>query len=199
MVVAVLQSSVYGFANMFNSPRYTQAIMVGQGATGICVSVMRMVLKYTSSNTGDALYLESKLFFGAGCGYMILCVVGYLLLLLHPYVQFQVTQHESAAVVEQAKESLVNAADLTKAEAGFGSIETSGAEEKNTDVETANHSTHHETSISHVVSKIWREMATVFIVFMTTFAIFPTEIYLTTYKGEFGGEFTTSYRTMSFV
>jgi len=67
---AVLQSSIYGFANMFSSPRYTQATMVGQAINGIAVSAMRMTLKYTAGDSEDALYASSKLFFASGWIFM---------------------------------------------------------------------------------------------------------------------------------
>ena len=87
-----------------------------------------------------------------------------------------------AADKEGETQHLTAAASM--AEEGFG--ETG---------EAKHHGSHHKTSITQILSKIWRQAATVFLVFVSTFAVFPGEIYLTSYKGEFGGAY--NYRTVS--
>ena len=71
IIGSVLQASVYGFANMFHSPRYTQGTMVGQATTGIAISAVRIYLKYASGDSDNALYVSSKWFFAAGWVYML--------------------------------------------------------------------------------------------------------------------------------
>ena len=67
---AVLQSSIFGFANFFHSPRYTQAVMTGNGIVGVATSVMRMYTKYQMGNEADGLYSSSRLFFNCGATFM---------------------------------------------------------------------------------------------------------------------------------
>ena len=72
IIGSVLQASIYGFANMFHSPRYTQGTMVGQATTGIAISAVRIYLKYQSGDTENALYVSSKWFFAAGWIFMLI-------------------------------------------------------------------------------------------------------------------------------
>lgn len=178
---SVLQASVYGFANMFDSPRYAQGVMLGQAVNGVLVSFFRIYIKYSTNDSIDALYSSSKVFFASGWGFMGFCIVSYIGLQFHPYVIEKLNIFELAAGKEEETQHLT--ASTSMAEEGVYVAETSTDDD---DVVDQKPSSHHKTSLTNMFRELWKEALSVYLVFATTFAVFPSVIFSLKYSGGFG-------------
>ena len=119
---------------------------------------------------------------------------------MHPFVQLELSQYELEADKEEDRQYLnsIGSAD----ESAYDVVDLSSTGSSGSDVvdkrktpshdfdlnESTTHGTHHDASIYHICYEIRKEAAVVFLVFVSTFAIFPTEIYFMSYEGGFGGE-----------
>lgn len=88
---SVAQSAIFGFAGML-PPQYTTAVMGGQGAAGLIVSIIRVITKLTLESGDDpsipTLTLSASIYFFLSCSVVIACFITFIILLRLPFVKY---------------------------------------------------------------------------------------------------------------
>ena len=86
LATAVLQSSAFGFSSQF-PPIFNQALMVGQGVSGVVACVANMVVQLVLP---DAKKLAALVYFAATALCLAGCIASYLYLLRMPFAQYHI-------------------------------------------------------------------------------------------------------------
>jgi len=88
---AVLQSSLFGFAGLL-PPEYTQAIMAGQGISGVFMNFLMMGCQLATEHmeSSDAANIEAWLFFGLAAVIVFCCIFGYMRMIRKRFVRYHV-------------------------------------------------------------------------------------------------------------
>eukprot|EP00899_Mesostigma_viride_P024610 jgi/Mesvir1/5333/Mv15422-RA.1 len=84
---ALAQGSIYGLAGQL-PPRYTQAIMAGNSASGVLISLLRVVTKAALPATLRGLRASAMLYFAITISIIGVCMVGYLALGRLPVIRY---------------------------------------------------------------------------------------------------------------
>jgi len=88
---AVLQSSLFGFAGLL-PPEYTQAIMAGQGVSGVFMNILMMVCQASLSATpgSDSGTIEAWMFFGLAAVVVLACIFAYGLMVRRRFIRYHI-------------------------------------------------------------------------------------------------------------
>eukprot|EP00298_Acanthocystis_sp_HF-20_P010286 c18782_g1_i1.p1 GENE.c18782_g1_i1~~c18782_g1_i1.p1 ORF type:complete len:431 (+),score=153.03 c18782_g1_i1:1-1293(+) len=87
MTSAVAGSTIFSLSAQL-PPLYTQAVMSGQGISGIIVVIIRLVTKASFKSDDAGLRQSSLIYFEIGVANVLLCIVGYLILVKLPIYKY---------------------------------------------------------------------------------------------------------------
>ncbi|KAJ6252715.1 equilibrative nucleoside transporter 1 [Anaeramoeba flamelloides] len=176
----ICQGGIFGFAAIFE-PKYTTAVMSGQGFAGVIVSFLRVITKGATEQTTRGIRDSAFAYFAASAGIVFFIIVGYFFLIRTKFTKYYISKYYY---------HLENA-DSTKEEEPM-SINESGSEysgESETDRQTTVIKDHLEkdddtTSLLDgtpkriklwpLYKKIFRFSFSVFFTFFISLALFPS-------------------------
>jgi len=145
IATSILFGTVFGLAAIF-PPRYSTAVMSGNGVAGVLSSLLRIITKASVPNTPSGQQTSGILFFALGASVMLICIVSYFVLIRLPIAQYYSKSATKTEVTETDR--LINVA-------GWRSEEVQ------------------PVSVRIVFKKVWKEALTVWAVFFSTLALFP--------------------------
>ena len=182
VATAILQPSMMGFTSMF-PPAYNQAVMFGQGVSGVVACVANIVVQAALPNSVDA---SAKVYFGASAASIAACLLTFLYILRLDFTQYFVRKamgHSSGSSNSDG-DSDVSGGSPAAAAATIGDSDDDLALELETGAESEerglvsssnNHDGPAPSQVSKlaVLKKVWLMAVTVWLVFTMTFMVFP--------------------------
>ena len=186
MTTSVLQSSVMGLVSSF-PPTYSQGFMLGQGYAGILASFGQIIVQgfVVSGFTGNS---PTYIYFAFAASILASGAIGTVYLHAHPFARPYLTLN-SAEMNE--KDSLLSLAETPGG--GYEDLDMDPTQiqgsESASSLATSHRQLTQQASVSTlaVFKKSWKDLLTVFLVFLITFLVFPgVMVYSTSYKGGFG-------------
>lgn len=152
-VNAVTQTSVFGEAGMMPD-EYTRAVMIGNAAAGIMLSIARMICLASFPQTSAGFALGTTVYFAIAGLTLIICCFIQLHVMSHPLVKLRVLDSYSKASSTSPNEVVID----------HGSEFSKEFSEPETVI---------STSYTKLFKRIWVYTALVFMNFLITFAVFP--------------------------
>jgi len=148
--IAMLFGTVLGLASLF-PPQMIGGIMMGNGIAGILAGGLRMITKVSMP---EGSHTSIILYFALSGGLLVICILGYFVLLRLPLTQHYLRLQKAATQSTKNPESIQ--AD---------SLVSGGGEEEDDD-KTIHY--------GRLFLRLWREAAVVFFVFFVTLSLFPS-------------------------
>jgi len=145
---SVLQGSTFGFAGQM-PPKYTQAVMGGNGFAGLIVSIIRIITKALTeggNNSMATVTLSTSTYFFACCATLLLCLISFIVLLRFPFVEYYM--NKSNVIVNDVKNIQYEKSEIEKND-------------------------NEEVSIFQTFKKIWVMGLSIVLCFLITIGIFP--------------------------
>lgn len=157
MCYAVYAQSIFGLAGAFPA-LYTQALMSGNGASGLCVALLRlvMILAYPTVSDKEARY-SAIIFFIISTVICVACLVAFFVLKTLPFAQHHMILSNGSALNE--KEPFLNESNKD-----YG-VEIS----KHNDSDLAED----RPEFKAVWARVWKNACVIFTIMFTTFLMFP--------------------------
>ena len=108
-VNAVLQSTLFAFGAMFPAV-YTQALMAGNGWSGVTVSIARCITKYAFPANEEGYRNGTIVFFSLSAVITILCMVIYVFMRRSEFTSFYFTENVKSDSSSDATQALLSEA-----------------------------------------------------------------------------------------
>lgn len=169
VATAILQPSMMGFSSMF-PPSYNQAVMFGQGVSGVVACVANIIVQAALPGSVDA---SAKVYFAVSAASIAACLVTFLYILRLDFTQYYVRKAmghedgEGAGGDDGLEGGSPPAGDeheddsLIKTSSGRGAAALSPSAPRP------------RVSKMAVLKKVWLMAVTVWLVFTMTFMVFP--------------------------
>lgn len=103
---SILFGTIFGLAALF-PPKYSTAIMSGNGVAGVLSSLLRIITKVSEPDNEKGYQISGIIFFVLAAGVILICIVSYFVLMNLPVTQFYVRQYQTAKDTGEA-ERLIN-------------------------------------------------------------------------------------------
>jgi len=92
---SVLFGTIFALSALF-PPKYSTAIMSGNGVAGILSSALRIITKVAEPDTKAGLQQSGVLYFSLGAGIIFICLISYLVLRRLPIAIYHLTKFNAA-------------------------------------------------------------------------------------------------------
>eukprot|EP00755_Sulcionema_specki_P021052 Sspe_Gene.12935::Locus_4432_Transcript_1_1_Confidence_1.000_Length_1681::g.12935::m.12935 len=105
---AFFQSTSFGLGALF-PPRFTQAVMIGNGAAGLTVSLLRVVTKAaggTDANSPSTLRLTGAIYFYLATAWLLFCIVCFIFMRRLRYAKIYVDEFRTYSRYRFEKDSV---------------------------------------------------------------------------------------------
>ncbi|KAJ6238762.1 equilibrative nucleoside transporter 1 [Anaeramoeba flamelloides] len=88
----ICQGGIFGFAAIFE-PKYTTAIMSGQGFAGVIVSFLRLITKGATKQTTKGIRDSAFAYFAASAGIVFFIIIGYFVLINTKFAKYYISKY----------------------------------------------------------------------------------------------------------
>lgn len=92
---ALICATIFGFSTMYPA-HYTQALMAGQGWSGVIISLARVISKASFADTADGYRKSAIMFFALAAVVSFACIFGYFYLINTEFTKYYMRLRESA-------------------------------------------------------------------------------------------------------
>mmetsp|Transcript_25862 Transcript_25862/g.65467 ORF Transcript_25862/g.65467 Transcript_25862/m.65467 type:complete len:528 (-) Transcript_25862:2705-4288(-) len=173
-MTAFLQGGIFGLAGQF-APKYTQAVMTGQGVAGLLVSVTAIVTTAAEPATGQpppysVVATSATVYFAVAVGVLVVALVTYVILEKLDITHYYRDKFRLAVIKEKKRVESVKQGNNGDAEESplLTPVKGSAAAKEVGKKESG--------KLATVIKDCWPLMLSVFLVFFTTLSLFPSII-----------------------
>ncbi|KAJ6237318.1 equilibrative nucleoside transporter 1 [Anaeramoeba flamelloides] len=171
----IVQGGIFGFASLFE-PKYTTALMIGQGVAGALISYLRVITKISTKQTPSGIRTSAISYFETSSAIVLFVIFGYYVLLRAKFTKYYINKYYTSHYKE-AHNLEINKEPSSEREEGISS-NYDNDEDKYLlhDDSIDNEAVEKEVKILPLLKKTFPYGISVFTVFTITLAIFPSVI-----------------------